>query len=53
MQRVERIAFTLLIAGILAAAVVLALMLTPGAQTRARIPEGAVWARAAEGGALA
>ena len=32
MQRVERIAFTLLIAGILAALIVLALMLSPSAE---------------------
>ena len=50
MQRVERIAFTLLIAGILAALIVLALMLSPSAETHAGIPEGAILARFGKGG---
>ncbi len=50
MQRVERIAFTLLIASILAALIVLALMLSPSAETHAGIPEGAILARFGRGG---
>ena len=48
MQRVERIAFTLLIAGILAALIVLALMLSPSAETHAGFRRAQSWRASGE-----